>query len=365
MEKENRRDALHAPFPYFGGKSRAADLIWSRFGDDCRGYVEPFFGSGAVLLSVPRNGRTETVSDADGMVANFWRAVAKDPEAVAHHADWPVTEPDLHARHLWLVGQRESLTERMCADAEFYDAKAAGWWCWGACAWIGGGWCSGGGPWRVGASGLLEKSSAGQGINRNLPHLSSAGQGINRNLPHLGNAGQGINRKLPAVKDGDNCANRSEFILSWMRRLADRMRHVRVTCGDWERICGDLVLRAGGTPCAVMLDPPYGDEGGGRRSDLYAVDSKSVAGRVREWCKQRTDRKDLRIALCGYDGEHNDLEALGWECVAWKANGGYGSQADKQGAANAKRERIWFSPACIRSKKSDDLQFALLGGDQR
>jgi hypothetical protein len=32
---------LRAPFPWFGGKSRAASLIWSRIGD-VSNYVEPF-----------------------------------------------------------------------------------------------------------------------------------------------------------------------------------------------------------------------------------------------------------------------------------------------------------------------------------
>lgn len=32
---------LTAPFPWFGGKSRAASLIWDRLGK-CANYVEPF-----------------------------------------------------------------------------------------------------------------------------------------------------------------------------------------------------------------------------------------------------------------------------------------------------------------------------------
>ena len=35
--------ALKAPFPWFGGKSRVAHLVWQRFGDVAN-YVEPFFG---------------------------------------------------------------------------------------------------------------------------------------------------------------------------------------------------------------------------------------------------------------------------------------------------------------------------------
>ena len=41
---------LDAPFPWFGGKRRVAPIVWQRFGD-VQNYVEPFFGSGAVLLN--------------------------------------------------------------------------------------------------------------------------------------------------------------------------------------------------------------------------------------------------------------------------------------------------------------------------
>ena len=41
---------MKAPLHYFGGKSRAVDLVWHAFGAECRNYVEPFFGSGAMLL---------------------------------------------------------------------------------------------------------------------------------------------------------------------------------------------------------------------------------------------------------------------------------------------------------------------------
>ena len=54
----------------------------------------------------------------------------------------------------------------------------------------------------------------------------------------------------------------------------------------------------------------------------------------------------LRIALCGYDGEHEMPRT--WECVPWKARGGYGSQGDGRGRENAARERVWFSPNCLR-----------------
>lgn len=36
--------ASKAPFPYFGGKSKAAPLVWQLLGD-VEHYVEPFAGS--------------------------------------------------------------------------------------------------------------------------------------------------------------------------------------------------------------------------------------------------------------------------------------------------------------------------------
>jgi len=52
------------------------------------------------------------------------------------------------------------------------------------------------------------------------------------------------------------------------------------------------------------------------------------------------DDPKLRIALCGYDGEHDMLKR--WTCVAWKAGGGYSRSA--RGKANRHLEHLWFSP---------------------
>lgn len=69
-----------------------------------------------------------------------------------------------------------------------------------------------------------------------------------------------------------------------------------------------------------------------------------LSAKVRAWAREMGERKDMRIALCGYEGEH-DLP--GWECVAWKAKGGYSNQGEGENE-NAKRERIWFSPHCLK-----------------
>jgi DNA adenine methylase len=332
-----------APFPWFGGKSRVAHLVWDRFGDVAN-YVEPFFGSGAVLLNRPHDAGIETINDMDCMVANFWRAVQKNPAAVAEHADNPVNEADQHARHLWLCSQ-EKFRERMKTEPDFYDERIAGWWVWGQCIWIGAGWCS---------VKLPHLGDAGKGVNRQRPHLGNAGTGVHRKLPHLGDAGKGVNRQRPhlgnagkgvaCVSDLTSGTREKAFLIEYMRELAERLRKVRVCCGDWSRVCGPSpTVKLGIT--GVFLDPPYADESE-RTSDLYSSDDGQVAHQVREWAIETGNDPKMRIALCGYADEHAMPES--WCRVSWKARGGYGSQGNGVGRGNSERERIWFSPYCIQ-----------------
>ena len=304
---------LKAPFPWFGGKSRVAADVWARFGDTPN-YVEPFAGSLAVLLGRPKDHarKIETVNDLDGFVANFWRAVAYDPEATAGWADWPVIEADLNARHAYLVSQRESLLRRLEGDPDFYDARIAGWWVAGVCGWIGSGYCSGEGPWSV---------VDGELVNRKLPHLSNAGQGINE----------------------------------WFTALHDRLRRVRVCNGGWERVVSESVTTRNGLT-AVFLDPPYSDEV--EQTRVYATDSGTVSNDVRAWCIENGNNSLLRIALCGYEGEgHDTLLDHGWTAHAWKTAGGYGGGRGGVGDANRHKERIYFSPACIDLNVPDLFDF--------
>ena len=336
---------LKAPFPWFGGKSRVADVVWQRFGN-VQNYVEPFFGSGAVLLGRPQPfDGVETVNDKDGFVANFWRALQAAPDEVARHADWPVNENDLHARHVWLVERRDKLQARLEGDPEFYDARIAGYWVWGMACWIGSEFCSGKGPWASvdvdGQRELVNLGTQGQCVKRQLPHLSG-GRGVNRKLPHL-SGGQGVNRKLPHPGD----SKQESALQIYMSQLAERLSGVRVACGDWSRIVGQSVTTCLGLT-AVFLDPPYSDEAS-RHKNIYTVEDLSVANDVRRWCIENGDNPLLRIALCGYEGEHIMPDT--WLCVAWKAMGGYGSRNPDN--LNANRERIWFSPHCL---KPDDAQ---------
>ena len=52
----------------------------------------------------------------------------------------------------------------------------------------------------------------------------------------------------------------------------------------------------------------------------------------------------MRIALCGYDTEH---DMPGWSAVPWTAHGGYSSEAKGGHNGNKFREVVWFSPHCL------------------
>jgi hypothetical protein len=424
---------VRAPFPWFGGKRRVADVVWRAFGPEVPNYIEPFAGSLAVLLGRPRGaGKIETVNDRDRYLANFWRAVTADPVAVANAADWPVNEADLHARHKWLVNQVE-FRERMHTDPDFFDVKIAGWWVWGLCQWIGGGWCvepqnhkhpkldgigkgvhSDAGHGRARGSRSRQRSAMPMGIHAdciidrghgdlprtrgaareseaNRPELAGAGKGVHseraggaqrgRPRPNL-NGGQGVHamginlrddllanayspgRRPRLATNGDgvhlpslgndrglNGVSAAPCV-AWFIALQQRLRRVRVACGDWQRVLGDSVLGkgmnvGGRRPCAVFLDPPYAHEF--RDPYLYSEDDASVSAKVRIWALDHGDDPEIRIALCGYAGEHEMPKS--WTEHAWKGARGYAAASNN----NRELERIWFSPHCLQIERQQSL----------
>lgn len=308
---------IKAPFPYFGGKSGAAALVWERLGK-VENIVDAFCGSAAFILGYPfTNQPTVTINDLDGYICNFWRAVSADPAAVASWLDHPVSEIDLFARHVWLIKQCAGLLDRLHTDPDYYDAKIAGWWCWGACAWIGTGWCSGEGPWSAEDDQIVSVR-----VNRKLPHLGNAGQGVNRKLPHLGDAGRG------------------DHLHAYMHALKAALRGARTACGDWRRVVTPSVTTRHGMT-ALILDPPYGE--GAQEYSAGGNADGDVAAAVWAWAVAHGNDPLLRVAVCAYD----DGRAMpqGWNKVKWAARKGY--QAADAAIKNPDREVIYFSPHCL------------------
>jgi DNA adenine methylase len=307
------KPVLKAPFPYFGGKSRVASLVWERLGN-VKNYVEPFFGSGAVLLARPANhfgheARTETVNDLDGMLCNFWRAVKSDPDAVASGLNVLYAESEYVARAQTINTARISLKGQIEADEDFYDAKVAASWVYGQCLALGENW---------------RREPISKGI-----YLAHGGKGLI------------VDSRCPRE------------ILERVIEIHQRIQAVRVMCGDWSRICGDSPTIHSGVPTGVFLDPPYGDG-----DDVYASDMKHVAADVAAWAIERGVDRRFRIAYCGYEGTVSFPDS--WECVPWKANGGM-ANIGKGVNENCRRERIWFSPHCISPGLFGDAEVELVG----
>lgn len=308
---------MKAPFPYFGGKSQITHIVWEALGDP-KMYIEPFFGSGAVLLNRPPSllsKKYEVINDKDGFIANIWRALQADPDAVAKVCDWPCNHADLSARKGFLIRNEAELLKNLIADPDYYDVKLAGYWIWAASHWI--------------ATGLTRQGAR--------PHLTDD-KGVGK-VPQLANdSGVGVAR--------------NDMIYTWFNELQARLRYVKVVCGDWTRVCGGNWQTKNGA-CGIFFDPPYGVTD--RDTSVYHHDSVSVAADVMAWCIKRGGHPDMRIVLAGYEEYEPLVLEHGWRKQGWKATGGYGVQGKKgtQGEANAHRETLYFSPYCITKKEGE------------
>lgn len=293
------QNKIKIPFSYFGGKSRVASIIWEKL-HNVSNYVEPFCGSLSILLNNPNPAKIETVNDIDHHLVNWWRAVTRDPDTVVKFCDYPVSEVDLHARHQWLLSVTDvEFKRKMESDPDFFDAKMAAYYVYGKA-------CS------IGNNFLLPKGL------KALPLLSSAGSGI-----------QGISYNI-----------KEDFKI-----LQNRLRRVRITCGDWSRILTpSITYNSKGLGdkdiTGVFLDPPYSLS---NRDKVYNHDT-DVFKEVCDWASSNEDNPKLRIVVCGYDGDYNFSEK--WKKYNWSSTGMI-ALGESRGKENARKETIWFNKYCL------------------
>ena len=366
---------LTAPFPYFGGKRRAAALVWERFGEVFT-YIEPFAGSLAVLLQkdpMPR----EIVNDLDGFVVNFWRAVKFDPEQTAFWADMPTCHLTLSAVRKYL-GKRLPMLEELAEEPDAYDTRLAGYWA----------WCVSN---SIGMPSLTDKSDmpalypgqTGRGVatqRQNVPtgkrpqiHVFTGGQGIQpqrnylpqgkrphidrnpvgqgvsaqrKEIPHINfnQGGQGITAQRRAFSTNNNPYT-GDRLNHWFSQLATRLARTYILCKDWSDIFSTtltgLVQGKTGT-VGVFFDPPYATKG--RKEDLYRVDSMSIAAQVHAKAIELGANPNIRVCVAGYVDDYSDWPD-GWEMVNW------GRDGVRMGGAKVQNydrtECLWFSPSCM------------------
>ena len=275
---------LVAPFPYYGGKRRHTAAIWQALGDP-QAYVEPFCGSSAVLLNRPpsdRQRRRELINDLNCWVTNFWLAVKAEPEAVAEAMAGPVNE-------VILAGRQHRFTDdygaELRSDLDAYDVQLAGWWAWGMS-------CS---------------------ISLKYPN--------------------GSLNTVPFCKSYQGSTQRHIDPADWCRRLADRLTHVQVVCGEWERSLARSLHMDNSHDVGVFLDPPYDSNQSGLKERYIADD---CAANVAQWAVDNGEDGRYRIVLCGFPGEHQFPD--GW---TWHQLGNVGRKG------KAQPEGMWLSPNCF------------------
>lgn len=282
---------MKTPFPHFGAKHRVAQHVWERFGNPSY-YYEPFGGSLGTLLNRPesteRRQRYEYVGDTDAQITNFFRAAKlADSDELARLADWPASQLDLEARAKWLKSQRQRLHRCLEADPNWYDLRCAAWFVWVKSVMI-----------STNGSFLVLRRTAG--VRR-----------------------------------------RNQDLTVYFAAIAKRLKDVTIHFGDWSKLANAAELESRHSYTAILLDPPY-EYATGRQKNLYVTDSGDVSNYVYRWAVARAEtRPRLKIALCGFAGEHK--MPPNWEEFAWSSKLGKG------------RERIWFSPSC-REHRSVSLQ---------
>lgn len=292
---------LRAPFPYFGSKRIIADAVWRYIGD-VKQYIEPFFGSGAVLLRRPPSKHVmpnEIVCDIDGRIANAWRAIQFAPEETAKWCDWPVCHADLIARRKVIIEKEPYLYENLIADPKWYDPELAGYWIYCAsCA-----------------------------FGRVLQNTES----------------------IPRTTDNVGCINKNVYDL--FERLRKRIRYIKVVCGNWKKAANTICIEKlkSQNSFGVFLDPPYSLDM--RSNNLYAKENKNINKEVEKWCFEKGKDKHFRIVLAGYEGEYENLVKGGWGTHKWVSSGGYSVCSKKGDSARSKsnrfKERLFISPGCL------------------
>ncbi len=256
---------------------------------------------------------------AEGLAShncNVWRSLQFNPDEVAKWCDWPVNHADLSARKKELIKNEERLLENLIDNPEWYDAKLAGYWIWAASCWIG--------------SGL---TMIGQ-----IPKIAKRGSGVHGigQMPHISHSGMGIH------------STNHKFIYENFKNLSNRLRYVRVVCGDWTRVCGgnwqDKIGIVG-----IFFDPPYGVMN--RDTNLYHHDSINISKDVESWCLERGKLKSYRIVVAGYE-EYPKLIDAGWKTETWSTQGGYSNTNKDSVNNNRHRETLYYSPNCVQRQKS-------------
>ena len=270
--------------------------LWRHFGDPNR-FIQPLEAWVEPLLARPSVRGAEIINDASALVANFLRAVKRDPEAVTADVASTISEPELTAHYHWLVGHAgESLAPLLAGDPEWCDPKIAGWWAGDSSSWLA----------------AEAKAVARAQWSPSEPKIHQC-ETVRARLS-----------SIAASLSGPGPEERHQDHAARLQQLAKRLSGVTILCGDWRRAVSPTLLTG---ETAVLLSPP------GRFAAKNPQGAQAgVPDACRQWALEHGEQ--LRIALCG---RANDAKMPSdWEEYERKAEAG----------SCRSPERIWFSPGC-------------------
>jgi len=319
------------PAPMFGNKSLVAHEVWKRIGNVDVWY-EAFAGTANTTLARPMShftipNRIEVINDINGFMVNVFRAIKFAPKEVAKYVDYPITEIDSIARYQFLKNGKKGFVDKMKGDAEYFCPKRAGWYIWNLCIWIG------------------------------IGHLLKLTTNCWNKLPELMNT-KGILKVLRTEYHNGQIFTvdkKEKHILKWIDTLHNRLRYVKVICGSWERaITAESMLAK---KVGIFLDPPYPEDFNKKVKNNYYFPVTiwhACSKEVYKFCRDNGKRKNLRIAVCGYDSDGYEklVTKHGWSEFKWSASSGFAVYGENEDTRNNRhRERIYFSPHCRNQQR--------------
>ena len=331
------------PYTWFGGKSKALDLIWQLFGNDIKAFVDPFAGSQIVPLNAPYPIGHVVINDLDSFVTNFTRSIKYDHKTTAYWADYASNHVDLIAIREWLRQNREQLREQMVFNDVYYDPKVAGRWAWAINAIID----------------LLEKLG-----DVNLEAKAKYSEKLIRykEVPSMSNSMQCIGSK--GVFNGKLIEDlflpfQGHKLLTWFEQLAWTVADWHVLNKDWLSTVNSptvLGILGSNSKCALFLDPPYDLN---QRQSVYSVDAFDIAKNVRDWLLTEQSKlgipwlnNKIRIILCAYQDDLTDWSAFtdpGGKIYEWHRGSGMEAVAatDSERRSRKRKEILIASPSCV------------------
>jgi site-specific DNA-adenine methylase len=277
--------------------------VWELFDSEkTKVYIEPFAGSGAVLFSRPFVHGYEVINDKDINLLNLYRAIKYKPEELVFYLHNLKSAIDASSYKLYIKNNPLQLDE-FAKDPEFCSPKMAGYFC----------------LWLSASLGDINH------VQRPETVISLTNKGA---------------FTVPMWK-------KKEALTAWIFALRKRLDKVELLCTDWKKCLTDAhTLRSGAlyadTVASVFLDPPYD-----KYEFMYKHNKKTISSEVRDWCKDVAKHDLIRVILCGYENEHDELLDYGYVKYAGKsANTNSKGRGTKNSKSPSSKEFLWASASC-------------------